>query len=66
MAYLYKCYYINAFIGYDKTWEREFDGIVSKRDKTQYMKFNQLKLKVHDTYNKDEKTKTKFETLSDE
>ena len=43
-----------AYISYNKLWEIEFDGIVSKRDKLQDLKIIQLKLEVHDTYKKDE------------
>ena len=44
-----------AYISYNKLWESEFDGIVSKRDKLQDLNINNLKLEVHDTYKKDEK-----------
>ena len=50
-----------ARISYNKLWESEFDGIVSKRDKLQDLNNNQLKLEVHDTYKKDEKITTEFE-----
>ena len=50
-----------AYISYKKLWETEFDGIVSRRDKLQYLNINQLKLEVHDTYKKDEKLTTNFE-----
>ena len=50
-----------AYISYNKLWESEFDGIVSKRDKLQDSNINQLKLEVHDTYKKDEKLTTNFE-----
>ena len=50
-----------ANISYNKLWESEFDGIVSKRDKLQDLNINQLKLEVHDTYKKDEKITTNFE-----
>ena len=50
-----------AYISYNKLWESEFDGIVSKRDKLQDININQLKLKVHDTHKKDEKITTNFE-----
>ena len=50
-----------AYISYNKLWEKEFDNIVSKRDKLQDMNINQLKLEVHDTYEKDEKITTNFE-----
>ena len=50
-----------AYISYNKLWESEFDGIVSKRDKVQDVNISQLKLEVHDTYKKDEKLTTNFE-----
>ena len=49
-----------AYISYNKLWESEFDGIVSKRDKLQDVNINQVKLEVHDTYKKGEKTTTNF------
>ena len=52
-----------AYISYNKLWDSEFDGIVSKRDKLQDLNFNQLKLEVHDTYKKDEKKTTNFEPI---
>ena len=52
-----------AYISYNKLWESEFDGIVSKRDKVQDANINQLKLEVHDTYKKDEKKTTNFEAV---
>ena len=52
-----------AYISYNKLWESEFDGIVSKRDKLQDININQLKLEVHDTYKKDEKILTNFEPI---
>ena len=55
-----------AYISYNKLWESEFDGIVSKRDKLQDLNINQLKLEVHDTYKKDEKIKTNFEPVDNE
>ena len=54
-----------AYISYNKLWESEFDGIVSKRDKLQDLNINQLKLEVHDTYKKDEKITTNFESVDD-
>ena len=44
-----------ANISYNKLWESEFDGIVSKRGKIQDANINQLKLEVYDAYKKDEK-----------
>ena len=55
-----------AYISYNKLWESEFDGIVSKRDKLQDLNINQLKLEVHDTYKKDEKITTDFKAVNDE
>ena len=54
-----------AYISYNKLWESEFDGIVSKRDKLQDLNINQLKLEVDDTYKKNEKITTNFETVDD-
>ena len=50
-----------AYISYNKLWESQFDGIVSKRHELQDLNINQLKLEVHDTYKKDEKITTNFE-----
>ena len=55
-----------AYISYNRLWESEFDGIVSKRDKLQDSNINQLKLEVHDTYKKDEKVTTNFKPLDNE
>ena len=55
-----------AYISYNRLWESEFDGIVSKRDKLQDSNINQLKLEVHDTYKKDEKITTTFGAVNDE
>ena len=55
-----------AYISYNKLWESEFDGIVSKRDKLQDLNINQLKLEVHDTYKKDEKLTKNFEPVNNE
>ena len=54
-----------AFISYNKLWESEFDGIVSKRDKLQDAIISQLKIEVHDTFKKDEKLTTKFKPTDD-
>ena len=54
-----------AYISYNKLWESEFDGIVSKKDKLQDLNINNLKLEVHDTYKKDEKITTNFEPVDD-
>ena len=55
-----------AYISYNRLWESEFDGIVSKRDKLQDSNINQLKLEVYDTYKKDEKITTNFEPVNNE
>ena len=55
-----------AYISYNKFWESEFDGIVSKRDKLQDLNINRLKLEVHDTYKKDGKLATNFEPVDNE
>ena len=55
-----------AYISYNRLWESEFDGIVSKRDKLQDSNINELKLEVHDTYKKDEKITTTFGAVNDE
>ena len=52
-----------AYISYNKLWESEFDGIVSKRDRLQDSNISQLKLEVHDTCKKDEKITTNFEPI---
>ena len=52
-----------AYISYNKLWESEFDGIVSKRDKLRDLNINNLKLEVLDTYKKDEKLTTNFEPV---
>ena len=54
-----------AYISYNKLWESEFDGIVSKRDKLQDLNINQLKLETHNTYKKDEKLTTNFQPVDD-
>ena len=52
-----------AYISYNKLWESEFDGIVSKRNKLQDANISKLKLEVHDSYKKDEKLTTNFEPI---
>ena len=55
-----------AYISYNKLWESEFDGIVSKRDKLQDLNIINLKLEIHDTYKKDKKITTNFEPVDNE
>ena len=52
-----------TYISYNKLWESEFDGIVSRRDKLQDLNINNLKLEVLDTHKKDEKLTTNFELV---
>ena len=52
-----------AYISYNKLWESEFNGIVSKRDKLQDLNINNLKLEIRDTYKKDERITTNFEPI---
>ena len=52
-----------AYKSYNKLWESEFDGIVSKKDKLQVLNINQLKLELHDSYKKDEKMTTNFQPI---
>ena len=46
-------------------WESEFDIIVSEKHKVQDINISQLKLEVHDTYEKNEKMKTNFKAVND-
>ena len=55
-----------AYISYNKLWESEFDGIVSKRDKLQDANVNQLKLEVHDTYKNDQNLTINFGPIDKE
>ena len=55
-----------AYTSYNKLWENEFDGIVSKRDKLQDSNITQLKLEIHDTYEEDEKITTNSEPIDNE
>ena len=41
-----------AYITYNKAWQKELDNIVSKKYKVQDININQLRLQVHDTYEK--------------
>ena len=45
--------------------ESDFDNIISKKDKVQDLKFNQLGLEVQGTYEKEEKTKTNLQAVID-
>ena len=52
-------------MSYNNLWETEFDNIVSERGNLQVLN-NQLKLEVHDTNKKDEKSTTFFEAVKNE
>ena len=54
-----------AYFSYKKLWKSEFDKIVSKRDKLQDLKINQLNFEVHDAYEKNEKVSTNFGPVND-
>ena len=55
-----------AYISYNKLWESEIDAVVFKTDELQDLNFSQLKLKVHDTYEKEEKITRNFEPNNNE
>ena len=52
-----------AYIIYNKLWEKEIGKIVFKKDKIKDMNINQLKLKLDESYEKDEKITTHFESV---
>ena len=54
-----------AYKSYNKLWESEIDGILTKRDRLQDLNINQLQLEVYDTYKKYQKLSTDFETVDD-
>ena len=54
-----------AYINQNKLLESEFDIIVSIKDQVEDKNNNQSKLKVHDTYGKDEKISTNFQPIDD-
>ena len=54
-----------ACISYDKVCRSEFYKNVSAKDKVQDINLNQLKLKVNDSYKKDEKLAKNFEPSDD-
>ena len=55
-----------AYVRYGKLWRSEFYNLVFAKDRVQNITLNQLKLKINDTYGRDEKTTTKFEPSNDE
>ena len=54
-----------AYISCDKLSRSNFDNNVPAEDRMQDINLNQSKLKVNDTYKKDEKLTTKFEPCYD-
>ena len=54
-----------AYISYDKLWRSEFYNNVSANNTLQDLNINELKLKVNESYEKDEKLTTKQEALID-
>ena len=54
-----------ATISYKKLWVSEFNKIVSKKDKVKDRDFSQVKLEVHDTYEKDGKVSTNLKNTGD-
>ena len=54
-----------AYISFNQLWESELNGIVSKRDKLQDLNINHLKLELHDSFKKHEKSTTNFEPTDD-
>ena len=54
-----------AYISYDKLWKSEFCNDVPATDRVKDIILDQMKLKVNDTYKKDEKITTNFETFDD-
>ena len=54
-----------AYRSYNKLRASEFDDIVSKRVKIQYLIFNPLKFEVYDTHEKDENLTTNFKPTDD-
>ena len=49
-----------AYISYDKLWRSEFYNNVSAKNRVQDFNLNQIKLKVNDTFRKEEKITTNF------
>ena len=51
-----------AYISFDKFWRSEFHNDIPAKDRVQDINLNQLKIKVNDTYEKNEKITTVFES----
>ena len=54
-----------VFLNDNDLWNKEFDNIVSTKDKVQNINLKQLKLKVNDIYKEDGKITTIFEASDD-
>ena len=52
-----------SFKSYDEFWRSEFYNNVSVKNRVQDININYLKLKVNDTYKKDEEVITSFEAV---
>ena len=55
-----------TYVSYNKLWVSEVDNIVFGKDKEQDINMNQIKLRAHDTYKKDEETTASSEPSNDE
>ena len=55
-----------AYISYIKNWRYEFDNIAHRKYEVQDTNINQLKLEVHDTFEKDEKITTNVKIVKNE
>ena len=55
-----------AYFSYEKVWRSEYNNNVSAKDRVQDKNLEQLKLKVNDSFKKDEKITINFRAISDE
>ena len=55
-----------AYVSYNSLWRSEFYNNVSAKERVQDINLFQLKLKVNDTFKKDQKITTIFEAATDE
>ena len=55
-----------AYLSYDKLWRTEFYNNISANGRVQDLNLKQVKLKVNDTFKKDEKITTKFKPSNPE
>ena len=54
-----------AYVCFKKIWKNELDNFAFKKDKVQDMNISQLKLEIHDTCKKVEKTTSNFKAVND-